>query len=293
MKKKNQVKAWLILLVYLAATCALVLGCYVTPKPAVREQDFPITLTCTYQGKTETLSPVYAVEFLRATRHIGESGMDWYGYIRGNDGLQDQYIEFWEDEGECFVIYLNIQPGYLMGDPEYADARCQPTCAYYFFDGNEATEVTDPDELAELGFGLVSWEYPEPIENSFASIALALSAEASVYLAAIAVAALLACVILIRRDRRSTYGSFQVVSIILNFLVIIFAFPLILITSSLSEILGDRSMIQQLLYYVPALTAVGVGASVTLRRLGHKYLSFWIQFAGPAVFLLVLLIDAL
>ena len=39
-----------------------------------------------------------------------------------------------------------------------------------------------------------------------------------------------------------------------------------------------------------ALTLLSIGASVTLRRLGYKCISFWIQFAGPVVFALLILI---
>jgi hypothetical protein len=34
----------------------------------------------------------------------------------------------------------------------------------------------------------------------------------------------------------------------------------------------------------PAFIALGIGLSVTLRRMGHKKLGFWIQFVGLAVY---------
>ena len=35
---------------------------------------------------------------------------------------------------------------------------------------------------------------------------------------------------------------------------------------------------------------LGVAASVTLRRLGRKYISFMVQFAGPIIFILMILL---
>ena len=109
------------------------------------------------------------------------------------------------------------------------------------------------------------------------------------YSAAIAVAALLACIIFIKRDKTLEYGMLDKVSVVLNFMIAMFAFPFILISSALSEIVADASALQQLLYLAPALTALGIAASVALRRMRYRQIGFWIQFAGPAVFGLVLL----
>ena len=89
--------------------------------------------------------------------------------------------------------------------------------------------------------------------------------------------------ILIKKDKELTCGTLDKISILLNILVIVIGFPFILIVSSLSEILAEVSSIQQLLYFSPALTVIGIAASVTLRRMGHTNLGFLIQFAGPDV----------
>lgn len=111
------------------------------------------------------------------------------------------------------------------------------------------------------------------------------------YTAFIAIAALLACMILIKKDKDIVYSKLDKVSIVLNFLIAIPAFPFIFIVSALSEIVADTSIWQQILYLAPALTVLGIGASVSLRRMGHKNLGFLIQFAGPAVFALSILIE--
>lgn len=293
MKKKNRLKAWLIFGIYFAVTCALILGCYSLQKPAVQQQEFPFTITYSYQGKTETISDVYVAEYTRVAKYIGDEPLAWYGYVKDKDRLESDFYRIGESDGQAFSINLNIDPGYVMGDPRYADAKNQPTGICQSFDGTNDIEISDPAQLEQMGLIILSWEYPDPIENSFSFGGISLSSEATLLTAAIAVAALLACMVLIRKERRSTYGGLNKVSIVLNYLVIIVAFPFIFITSALSEIVADTSALQQTLYLAPALTALGVAASVTLRRMEHKKQSFWIQFAGPAVFVVAVLLGSI
>lgn len=292
-QKKNIRKAWIILSIYLAATCALLVFGYRVQKPAVKRQEFPFTITYCYDNQTQTISDVFVAEYAPDAKYIGEDAIGWYGYIKDHDIMQNDFYRIAETETQFFGININIEPGYLMGDPKYAGSECAPSLVYHGFDGTEDIAVTDPAELKQLGFSLVSWEYPEPIENRFSNSGLSLSSEATIYTTAIAVVAMLVCVILIRRDPKHTYGTLENISIFLNFLMVFVAFPYILVASALSEIIADASFLQQILYLTPALTAIGVGASVTLRRMGYKKISFWIQFAGPVTFLPLLLLTCL
>ena len=293
MKKKNRIKAWLIFGIYFAVTCALILGCYSIQKPAVERQEFPFTLTYSYRGRTQTISDVYVAEYSRAAKYIGDANISWYGYVKDKDRLAADYYRIAEEDGQTFSIYLNIEPGYIMGDPKYAGTVCRPTGAYYSFDGTEETEITDPAQLEKMGLTILGWEYPYPIDNSFSYGGISLSSQATLLTSAFAVAALLACMGLIKRERRSAYGGINKVSVILNYLVFLVVFPFILITCALSEIVAEASPLQQILYLAPAMTALGVAASVTLRRRGYQYASLLIQFAGPIVFRLILMFENL
>lgn len=283
MKRKNRLKAWLILAIYIAATCAVVFGCYGVQKPEVERQEFPFTITYSYQGKTNTISDIYVAEYDRVAKYIGDDLLTWFGYVKDKDRLEADFYRV----DDSFSINLNIEPGYVMGDPRYADSKCQPTGVYY----SEDVVVTDQDELAQMGIVILGWEYPYPMDNSFSFGGISLSSEAVMLTSALAVAALLACMAMIKKERRSAYGGINKVSIAMNFLVIFIVFPFILIASALSEIVADASALQQLLYLAPALTAAGVAASVASRRMVRKYMSFFIQFAGPIVFGLILLLE--
>ena len=96
-----------------------------------------------------------------------------------------------------------------------------------------------------------------------------------------------------KKDKEIAYRTIDKVSIVLNFLIAIVAFPFIFMVSVLSEIVADTSVWQQILYVTPALTVLGVAASVTLRRCGHRKHSLFIQFMGPILFAIEFLIVSL
>ena len=291
MKTGNRLKAWIIFGLYLAATSILLFFGYSIQKPAIPRQEFPFTITYSYQGDVQTISDVYVAEYIHGPKYIWDEAVAWSGYVKDKNRLESDFYRIAEDEGRLYSISLNIVTGCLMGDPRYAGAVCQPTALCLIPDGNGEISVTDPGELTQMGFSIVSWEYPAPIENSFSFGGLSLSSEATIYTAAMALAALLACMIFIRKDKSLTYTRMDKISAVLNFPVVIVAFPFILITAVLSELVSDPSFMQQILYLAPAMTVLGIALSVTLRRMGHKLISFWVQFAGPAVFTLVLLIE--
>ena len=287
---KNKVKAWIIFGIYVIATCSLLLLGYSVQKPSVAAHEFPYTITYSLVGKTETISDVFVVEYVRAEKYIGDNSINWFGYIKDRDRLEYNYYTVAEREGVSYSINLNMEPGYLMGDPNYADPASSPELVILSFDGTNEIRVDDPEEAKEMGFYLVSFEYPEPIENSFFFGGISLSSQAAILASAIAVVALLACMIAIKKDKRLTYSVVDKFGIFLNFVVMIVVFPFILISSCLSEIVSDASFLYQIMYLTPVLTAIGVAISVTARRTGHKWWSFLVQFAGPAVFGMIILL---
>lgn len=285
MKQKNLKKAKILLIVYLVAMLAMLLLGYSVKSPKIAQQEFPFAITYTYQGQTETISDVYVVEYIRTEKYIGDDAIAWFGYIKDHDRLQPDWYSFDGENGRLFSINLNLVPGYLMGDPSYSVPDSYPSLESHYYDGTNDIVVSDPAELEQMGFSLISWEYPEAIENKFSFGGISLSSQGTLLTAAIAVVALLACMILIKRDREMPYGVLDKISIVLNILIIFIAFPFVLVASALSELVADASALQQLLYLAPALTASGVAASLTLRRCGFRKLGFFLQFLGFLAFL--------
>ena len=286
MKKYIPRAAWIILVLYLAATAALLVFGYGVQKPAVQKQEFPFTITYTYRGQQQTISEVYVAEYSPFAKYLGDRPLAWFGYRLDQDRLESDFIRIAQNDTHAFSIDLNLEPGWLMGD--LADADCAPSgLAIRLEDG---TRITDPEALEQLGFRLEGWTYPQPIENRFSFGGFSLSSEAVLYTSAIAIVSLVLCLIFVKKDRAQMGGNLNKISIALNLLVIAVAFPFMFIVSTLSEILGDTSALQQLLYLSPALTVTGVGASLVLRRRGYALPGLLIQLAGPAVFALTVLI---
>ena len=288
MKKYIPRAAWIILALYLAATAALLIFGYGVQKPAVQKQEFPFTITYTHQGEQKTISKVFVAEHTDFAKYLGDRPLAWFGHIQDQDMLAPDFIRIAEDDSYALSIDLNLESGWLMGDKAYVGTTCAPTgVAIRRSDGRR---ITDPAELEKLGFRLDGWAYPEPIENSFSFGGVSLSSEAVLYTSAIAVAALVLNLIFVERDREKLSGKLNKIGIAMNLLIGVFAFPFILIVSTLSEILGDTSVLQQIMYLAPALTVTCVSASVVLRRRRYDLPGFLIQFIGPALFALVVLI---
>ena len=284
MKLKNRLKAGIIFGLYLIATVGLLLWGYSVQKPAVKQQEFPFTITYFYDGKEETISDIFVGEYSPSAKYINDDEIGWFGYVKDKNRLELDYYTIADIDGKLYSINLNMNTGYLMGDSSKGNFVGEPEAVCQYSDGTNDIMVTEPAELKELGFYLVNWEYPDPIENKFSFGGVSLSSQAAVITSVIAVSALLAAVILIKKDPEVTYGLLDKCSIVVNFLMAILAFPVILVTSCLSEIVAGVNIFQQFLYLAPAFTALGIAISVTLRRMGHKKLGFWIQFVGLAVY---------
>ena len=288
MNRKIPRTAWIILALYLTATVLLLLIGYGAQKPAVESREFPFSITYTYRGEQNTISGMFVAEFSPSAKYLGDSPRGWFGYIQDHDMLSPDYIHIGEDETHSLSINLNLEAGWLMGDSDYSGSICAPSgLAIRLADGHRITEA---EELGALGFRLESWEYPQPIENRFSFGGFSLSSEAVLYTSAIALVSLLLCLAFVEKDLAQPGSWMNKIGIVLNLLVAVAAFPFMLIVATLSEILGDTSVLQQLLYLTPALTLAGVGASVVLRRRGYALPGLLIQFIGPAVFALAVLI---
>lgn len=288
MKKQIPRAAWIILALHLSATALLLCFGYGIQKPAVQKQEFPFTITYTYQGQQQTISEVYVAEYSPFAKYLGDRPLAWFGYRLGQDRLESDFIRIAQNDTHAFSIDLNLDPGWLMGDGTQPDIPCVPTGMAIRLD--DGTRISDPGQLEQLGFRLEGWTYPQPIENRFSIGGISLSSEAVLFTSAIAIVSLVLCLIFVKKDRTQMGGTLNKIGIALNLLLIAVAFPFMLIVSTLSEILGDTSVLQQLLYLTPAMTVTGVGASMVLRRRGYALPGLLIQFTGPVLFALAVLI---
>ena len=80
MKRQIPRAAWIILALHLSATALLLCFGYGIQKPAVQKQEFPFTITYTYQGQQTTISEVYVAEYSPFAKYLGDRPLAWFGY---------------------------------------------------------------------------------------------------------------------------------------------------------------------------------------------------------------------
>ena len=135
------------------------------PRPEIKEGRFNISVTYEHNGEIKTVSGVYVCEY---------EGVNWWDINADPDAnwkesyegdIQDGGIipiRNTDDDGEIFISLL-MYPEYFMGDPEYANYT--PLIRAELWYPDEQTD--DIERIAEHGVKLISYEYDEPIENSY------------------------------------------------------------------------------------------------------------------------------
>ena len=145
-------------------------GCAVKyPVPEVKEGRFNFSVTYLINGEEKNYSGVYICKYKGIHVTLVGSSRMWDGYIDGTDnwGL----IEIQETNDGC-VIYIDLgfYPQYFMSDTEYNDQIPKPSLLVEYI--NEETGgmrlFGDEEEIfAKYGVKIISYDYAEPIENSF------------------------------------------------------------------------------------------------------------------------------
>ena len=168
-------KKFLITLLLATVILSALTSCGVAvPRPEIKEGRFDLSVTYEIGGKAETLSVVYVCEFDGTSWAIdsGYSSRDWRGYAEGNyKGDYNSAVVGTTDDGGDIILFFGVYPEYFMGDPEIGDSGIPEPSIYIVYpeDENGASSfVTEKEELKEVyGISIISYEYDEPIENSF------------------------------------------------------------------------------------------------------------------------------
>ena len=104
----------------------------------------------------------------------------------------------------------------------------------------------------------------------------------------------LLCLIFVRKDQGHSYSKLDQFSIIVNFLVGIFAVPFISIVCMLFGLVESNvELINQIIYNIPPIALLCLALSVVFRRKGYSKAGFLIQFGAIPPFVLLLLLDTL
>ena len=155
--------AVLLLSLYLTS-CGLTV-----PRPDVKTGEFNFSVTYEYGGEIKTISGVYVCEYNGTDWALdGGSYRDWVGYI--GDGTTKECIKLaTAEDGGIVELNLYFDPGHFMGDSyEEGDEPFAPMITVRVEDEEGLSFENDADLIAEVyGARIISYEYDEPIENTF------------------------------------------------------------------------------------------------------------------------------
>ena len=157
-----------------AALIVMLAGCGLqVPRPEIKNGRFNFSVTYEIKGETNTFSAVYVCEF-NGTNWSFDGGYsrDWDIHVEGDyEGDDYSAILGKVDDGGSIYLHFGLYPEYFMGDPETGDwGLPEPSIAIVYPENElgEMTQIADPLELErDYGIRIVSYEYDNPIENTF------------------------------------------------------------------------------------------------------------------------------
>lgn len=282
-------KKWFLPAVILAvAVFTIVVYAFISSialKPTVTEGSFPFSIVYELDGQIVTIDDVYKAHYIEKDGHADTKSRVYVGEI-GDMGEGNTVYTLKKDANTRVELWTWFHPDYLMGDPTYdyfSDKAFEPRIYYY---DSEEVEYDDEETLAEQGVKLISFEYPTPIENTFVFSHLAyLNGKVVLPAFLIALLALIAIIIFVKKEKDLKYKAVDIFSIVLNWIIGSVYLGFVTILALFIDIEGGGpGLYYQILYFIPTFSLLCIAASVALRRKGYGGKSLIVQFTGPAVF---------
>ena len=294
--KKHSLEIILLAITIIAYIVASVIFCYTT-KPKVLTAEFPFSITYEYKGQTNTLSGVLECEFAGSNTIHAQHHRYWNQetiYHNPNNVENPFVIEQNDTLQTILTIHENMSAGYFMGDPLYANyynyEEPKPSVEY----DDAKNDIYLDENLDTIGFKIIDYIYAKPIENSFSFSGIQYEADNIIIFVAIMTIYLVLCFVFVHKDQEYQYSKLDIVSIVLNFITGIFVVPALTIICMLFGIVESHiELINQITYSIPPIAVLGLAQSVVLRRKGYSKSSFFIQFSGIFLFIVILLLDIL
>ena len=290
MKNKKLFLPTIILAVAIVLTMISAVVAGIALKPKVTEGEFPFSITYELDGETVTIKDVYKVQYEK----LGGYKTRMYSGEIGNRGKDNTIYVLKKNDSGRVELWTHFYPDYLMGDSEYDyydDEAFEPRI--YYYDMNEA-EFSDEETLLKHGVKLVSFEYPEPIKNSL-TFSHFVFPESEVIFPSIIIAfvAWIVTLIFVKKDKEYIRKPINIITIVFNFIIGLVVLPFFTIIAGLLSALGDIGNIMNLLQYLlPALTLLGITASIGLRRKLYGKSALIVQFVSPAIFAVIVIISS-
>ena len=143
-------------------------SCEYVPEPEIKEGEFPFEIVYEKDGEIVTVNDVYVCEFdgFDWNEGVGKH-RKWKGYIKSSGAKELILLE----DGDLKLAVSVGFPEYYMSDQSITQIK-DLTPAIYYIKPNElggtSSGMLDIEPLLEqYKIQLVSWNFSEPIQNSF------------------------------------------------------------------------------------------------------------------------------
>ena len=264
--------------------------------PSVSEHDFKYSVTYKLNGETKKLEGVYKC-FYEGFDRGGDPRDRYYTgeyTVDGQTTLSHTYTIAEKDGAELYIVTL-FNDCYLMGDTKDMDYEPFLEEPYLEAVDKEGYPYDETNMPSEFTAEIISWEYPEPIENTFVFSGFSiLHAGSMLAMLVVSLLTVVACMIFVKRDKTVPYKALDKLSILANFAACFLAIPFFAICVALMlATMGGEDIVTQILLCTPAITALTVAASIALRRNGFTKTGFFIQFAGPVLFFVPAVLESI
>ena len=260
-------------------------------KPTVTEKDFEYSVTYKLDGETKTINGVYNCRF----SGYGENGVEplnrYYEETYTVDGKStpsQTYTIAQKDTVELYIVTL-FNNNYLMGDTKNEDYN--PSLVEPYLEAVDSEgysyDVDESELLSRFDAEIISWEYPDPIENSFVFAGFSgIHPVSALVMLIVGLLTLVFCMIIVKKEEVIKYNSLDTIGIVLNFIAMFIALPFIAVVAYLIQAFQmGVGWIYQVDLCIPAIVPFSVATSVALRRNGYRIIGFLIQFLGPVLFI--------
>jgi hypothetical protein len=191
---------------------------------------------------------------------------------------------------ELYVVIM-LDEDYLMGDPNIYAADPGNDDPYLIAYDTEGMEV-DVSEVFDAE--IISWDFPEPIGNSFKFAGFSvLHGGSMLAMILVGVLTIITCIIFVKKDHSVKYQLIDKLSTAFNFVIGFVVIPLLAILVWVMQIVeNEEAFMYQAYLCFPALIAFTIAASVSLRRKGFKKSGMIVQFVCPVLVLVHLLLGS-
>lgn len=289
--KKYKLPILIIAIGLILAVVACLVTCIVK-EPLVKEQDFPYSIVYRLDGEEKTFDGVFECRFQgNETQDINVRHYSGT-HTRNGAELTDREFIVAQKDGIELQLVVWLDEGYLMGDPDIYEIEVGNEDPYLVAYDSDGMEV---DVLEMFGAEIISWDYPEPIENSFQFAGFSVMSIGSMLAMMLAgVLTIIVCAIFVKKDPDIQYQVIDKLSAVFNFIIGLVGVPIITFLIVFMQIVvsGDEFMYQVYLC-IPALSMFAIAASVALRRKGFPKFSWLVQFAFPILLFVEIVVESL